>query len=454
MNWDEALTIINKSKPASNAPEKESGYYLISEVVNIFLYSDLLNMYRNIERSQKIVSSLGIEKMPEKPKMPTLKETREEIKTAKDKTMEKKREIEQISKEKSKEEEKEEKQVKQDIKQDIKIEEGIEKEEIKVKELPEEKQENVVIEQTDRLKNAMIFKKDIMGSESYKGLHVAIPTKEQADEEAKRRASSLISKDQELLNMSKSELSSRLVKLTTELLKEKQEQKRVLIKAEIEKIKAAIEGRQKQMPVEDQIEKIIKDDINKAIETIKAAANAQKGKLSDGELYNAVNETVNAYKEYLIFLHTKTVEYLKIPFKQVDYSAFDALVNEYKVKEMAKEEIKTGIEKKEMKEEVKEISENEQEIKPEIEEASKKQQEEQKEQILSKEEEVIKAINSMKEAQLLHELGARDRKTFYSYLRGEITKQEALKKAKIIFAIEMGLTKEQAESLINNNKEG
>ncbi|MEM4331151.1 MAG: hypothetical protein QXI89_00050, partial [Candidatus Anstonellales archaeon] len=153
-------------------------------------------------------------------------------------------------------------------------------------------------------------------------------------------------------------------------------------------------------------------------------------------LYEAIKAAANEYKDYLKTMHNAIIEMIKVPLKEPDYSSIDNLVNEYKPKE--KEE------KTEVKEEIVAMPIEETKEKKEIisEEVKQEQIVEEKK---TKREEIMEKINAMKEAQLLHELGAKDRKVFYSYLRGEISKQDAIKRAKQLIAIEMGMNEQEAK---------
>ncbi|MEM4296369.1 MAG: hypothetical protein QXP22_02170 [Candidatus Anstonellales archaeon] len=407
MNFNEALKIIKESKITSGKLEREQGSYLVQEEINVLLYADLLNIYQNIEKSQKLITAYG------KAAYANVKQQREaKIAEIKEKTQEEKVETKTEKPEYGKEQKKEQKE-------EAKVAEKI------------ERMEKI---ETDNLKKEMPFKKDNMkdNMKEKPGLGLSIPKKEQALEEANKRVETLKTSYE---GLSKSQLSAKLIQLTTELLKEKQEQKRVVIKAEIEKIKALIEGKGKE-DNEKQIETMLKNDIEKAVNTIKAAANEQKQHMSEQELYEAIKAAANEYKDYLKTMHNAIIEMIKVPLKEPDYSSIDNLVNEYKPKE--KEE------KKEVKEEIVAMPIEETKEKKEIisEEVKQEQIVEEKK---TKREEIMEKINAMKEAQLLHELGAKDRKVFYSYLRGEISKQDAIKRAKQLIAIEMGMNEQEAK---------
>ncbi|MEM4331506.1 MAG: hypothetical protein QXI89_01955, partial [Candidatus Anstonellales archaeon] len=207
MNFNEALKIIKESKITSGKLEREQGSYLVQEEINVLLYADLLNIYQNIEKSQKLITAYG------KAAYANVKQQREaKIAEIKEKTQEEKVETKTEKPEYGKEQKKEQKE-------EAKVAEKI------------ERMEKI---ETDNLKKEMPFKKDNMkdNMKEKPGLGLSIPKKEQALEEANKRVETLKTSYE---GLSKSQLSAKLIQLTTELLKEKQEQKRVVIKAEIEK---------------------------------------------------------------------------------------------------------------------------------------------------------------------------------------------------------------------------
>lgn len=391
MNYKEALKIIKACQPVNKVPEKETGFYLLSESVNQYLFADLLNIYYNIEKGQKLLtgygSSVQAKVVQPKEKEMEIKEKTEvkEIKQEKEIEKAKTEIVEKVEKSKADE-------VKKGIKEEKKEEKAIEikKEEIKPITLEEIK-----------AKKEIEFKKE----KEVATFKIEVPSRENALREAEERVKSLTKTE----SVSKAELSAKLVKLTTEMIREKQADRKIMLKTEIERIKEMIkaidEGKQVKEDVNKAIETMIKADVEKAVSTLKTITEANREKVPYAILYKTLEEAVNGYREYLSVLHAEIIKKTNASVALPSYKELYDLLDHYK--ELGKLEVEKGKSKEEIKEK----------------------------------------INNMKEAVLLHELSLKDKKTFLAYTKGEITKEEALKRAKIILAVNLGLSEDEARKM-------
>ncbi len=374
MNYKEALKIIKACQPVNKVPEKETGFYLLSESVNQYLFADLLNIYYNIEKGQKLLTGYGssVQAKVVQPKEKEMEKAKTEI-------------VEKVEKPKVEE-------VKKGIKE--------EKKEEKVIEMKKEEIKPISLEEI-KAKKEIDFKKE----KEVATFKIEVPSKENALREAEERVKSLTTTG----SISKAELSAKLVKLTTEMIREKQADRKIMLKTEIERIKEMIkaidEGKQVKEDVNKAIETMIKTDIEKAVSTLKTITEANREKVPYAILYKTLEDAVNGYREYLSVLHAEIIKKTNASVALPSYKELYELLDHYK--ELGKLEGEKGKSKEEIKEK----------------------------------------INNMKEAVLLHELSLKDKKTFLAYTKGEITKEEALKRAKIMMAVNLGLSEDEARKM-------
>jgi myosin heavy subunit len=399
MNYKEALKIIKACQPVNKVPEKETGFYLLSENVNQYLFADLLNIYYNIEKGQKILTGYGSSVQAKvaqpKEKEMEIKEKKEvkEIKQEKEIEKAKTEIVEKVEKPKVEE-------VKKGIKEEKKEEKAIEIKKEKAIEMKKEEIKPITLEEI-KAKKEIEFKKE----KEVATFKIEVPSRENALREAEERVKSLTKTE----SVSKSELSAKLVKLTTEMIREKQADRKIMLKTEIERIKEMIkaidEGKQVKEDVNKAIETMIKADIEKAVSTLKTITEANREKVPYAILYKTLEEAVNGYREYLTVLHSEIIKKTNASVALPSYKELYDLLDHYK--ELGKLEVEKGKSKEEIKEK----------------------------------------INNMKEAVLLHELSLKDKKAFLAYTKGEITKEEALKRAKIILAVNLGLSEDEARKM-------
>ncbi len=275
----------------------------------------------------------------------------------------------------------------------------------------------------------LIFKKEEGEAEIVKpllGLHV--PQTGEAEALAVKRVEALKGSGKAL---SLSEMSKQLIILTQQLLREKDAEKRATIREQIshlkEQIKAARSGKQvKTESIEVRLKKLMKDDVDRAVSEVKSALKIYDGLEDRAHVCKETKKAIDAYINYLESLHAAYIKQAGIKAANlsqfIDYSLLNEIV----------EECRKG--SKESKEGTAERTEGEAGRSLKKEEEESKQGESEKSSV----DVIKKRLASMREAQLLHELSVRDRDSFLSYIRGELPKTDALKKAKLLIVQDMG----------------
>ncbi len=489
MNFGESIDLLNKMKVISAEPPPEKGEFYIREYLYRDKYGESLALLKSITKAYKLKTKYSekavIEptkpsedkKLPKQAKVPKNVEVKETVSKKEKSIIPIKESIE-----------KNQKQVEEAIKKPVKektpnVEELFEGPEsnaekivpTKPKDIKAELNEELTVEQPSNVnmdEEAIGFKKEeVKDVKPLLGLD--IPTASEAEKLAEERIKSL---EKSAEPMSKDEISKRIISLTQKLLKERNSEEARAIKAEIAKLREMRKGNTSNANNEEELKKIMVDDMKHAIEEIIAAYHIYDGLEDKGKVSEELHKAVDAYVKYLKKLHEGYRKASGLNIK-IDYSDLINLpVNlgavesgvipgstlpeklEESYKEAQNEKINTDItenvekEKIEKEERVKKVSIDN----PPLQQNNSIQQEAVqpavKEETVKKEPSKVEKLKAkladMREAQLLHELGARDKKSFAAYIRGEIDKKEAINRAKRLIAEEEGLSDEEIEEVL------
>ncbi len=265
-------------------------------------------------------------------------------------------------------------------------------------------------------------------------------------------------------SFSKAELSKKLIELTRLFLKAKTRKEKEEIKAQILEVKHALKSKEgKTIDPLETLRERQKERVGKLISSLKM------------EVFELLESVRNSYKEALALAGKRKNLIEKIEkLKEEDIRVVEGNLEECigKLKdyflELHKKEITRLCEKlgKDPGKEIKEIEEGYEmlfkellmEVKEKIRglEAEGRDKEITKETLTStltstKIEELKKDLETWREGKWLHYLGEKNRKEFWKYIRGEMSKEEAIKKAKLIYienkAVELKLSEGEIKSL-------
>lgn len=303
------------------------------------------------------------------------------------------------------------------------------------------------------------------------------------DEAAKRNIEEIVKRYQQAGEINKSDLRRKMIELTRELFKEKSIDRKAELKAEIVELKKVIEQKEsgiKGMGIFDAVVKEQDEDLNNVISELLAAFNTNFDKVdneyrqaklvifddpamsaqadflfsSDLEsILSQMTRIIDAYLDYTMKVHVAELEHLR-GFGGVDNEQINKRVEYVRLNYPAKfDEVKNNIASTVNKRKPSAVTGAKQSLAP-APQATKEERvaaypakkpgpatypahpAEKKEEGR----EVLEEINKTHEGELLHYLSARDRRVFVSYVRGEISKEEAVKQAKILLAKERGVS--------------
>lgn len=296
------------------------------------------------------------------------------------------------------------------------------------------------------------------------------------DEAAKKKIEGVVKRYQQAGEINKSDVKRRMIELTRELFKEKSAERKAELKAEIVELKKVVEQKEAGRKGEGVFEALVKEQDEELSEILsgllgtfntnfdKVNNEYQQAKLvifedpsltaradsffsSDlNSIVSQMTRIIDAYSDYIIKVHVAELEHLKgfggvgdesiskrIEYVRLNYpSKFNEL----------KKNISSAIDKAKpsaaapVKEE--RITAAPPAEKPRL--PAYAPPAEKKEGAGEEARTVLDEISRMHEGELLHYLSSRDRRVFASYVRGEISKEEAAKQARILLAKERGVS--------------
>ncbi len=413
-------------------------------------YNDLVNKYRLMGKLEKIVGTIGIGKSVQKEEKI---EIPEEVKKTKAKKVLNLLENMGISKEEL-EKEKEKKEIREEI---IKEEVGKEKEghvslveELVKEDLKEEVGKEVLIEDEEtysKVKEGV----GISFIDNHKKPEILFNC-EGAVEKDKNIGEEIYNNYISTKRVSKADLSKKLVDLTRQFLKAQTRDERERIKQEIVEVKQALRSKEEKKKIEPfELLKSIHESnmskiLNKVEEDFVYAINREKERYEQALSLNPSQkdrERIEELKEedlrYIEEELEKTINNCISLMKEKCSKETKFLEEKIKKEFKGKGEMEKSIEErfKEIEEKIKAKIEElrgkketfkEMEMKEEVE--VEKGEKERKIDIV---EELLKEINSMGDSSWLHYLGTKNRRLFWKYVRGEMNKEDALKKAKELY---------------------
>ncbi|GEM_PF-2084074 len=366
----------------------------------------------------------------------------------------------------------------------------------------DEKKEEVLKLPEEKVKKpevSIFAKGEEMEEEEEKKLEVAVPYIDRheevviempkqlsipVDEAAKRKMEEVVKRYQQAGEINKSDVKRKMIELTRELFKEKSAERKAELKAEIVELKKVIEQKEAGMKGEGVLEAIVKEqeeDLNNIISEVLAAFNtnfdkinneyqqaklvifdnpamsAQADSLFSSDLESIllqITRIIDAYSDYTVKVHVAELEHLK-GFGGVDVGNISKRIEYVRLNYPAKfDELKKKIvstisraspsvakppspaPQPPAREERVAVAPPVEKPRPPVYAPPAESKEEAKEEAGD----VLEEINRMHEGELLHYLSARDRRVFVSYVRGEISKDEAVKQAKTLLAKERGVS--------------
>ncbi|MGB9719670.1 MAG: hypothetical protein ACPL06_03715 [Candidatus Anstonellales archaeon] len=361
----------------------------------------------------------------------------------------------------------------------------------------EERKEEVLKLPEEKIKKpeVPIFPKGEEMEEEEKKLEVAIPYIDSheevviempkqlsvpVDEAAKRKMEGIVKRYQQAGEINKSDVKRKMIELTRELFKEKSAERKAELKAEIVELKKVIEQKEAGRKSEGFFEAVVKeqdedlnnifswilttfntnfDKINNEYQQAKLvifddpAMSAKADSLFSSDLESIVlqmTRIIDAYSDYTTKVHVAELEHLKgfggvdtekigkrIEYVRLNYPLkFDELKrNIASTVSKAKPSAVAAPPSAQVREE-KKVAVPPAEPRPPV----YAPQAEKKEAAGGEAKNVLDEIGRMHEGELLHYLSSRDRRVFISYVRGEISKEEAVKQARILLAKERGVS--------------
>lgn len=358
-----------------------------------------------------------------------------------------------------------------------------------------EKREEVLKLPEEKVKKpeGPIFAKGEEMEEEEKKLEVAVPYIEgheeiviempkqlsvSVDEAAKRKVEEIVKRYQQAGEINKSDVRRKMIELTRELFKEKSIDRKAELKAQIVELKKVIEQKEagiKGKGIFDAVVKEQDEDLNNVISELLATFNTNFDKVnneyrqaklvifddpvmsaqadflfsSDLEsILSQMTKIIDAYLDYTMKVHVAELEHLR-GFGGVDSEQINKRIEYLRLSYPPKfDRVKNDIVSTVNKRKPSAVTGAKQSLAP----APKAMGEEGMATYPAEkpgpatypahpaEREVLEEINKTHEGELLHYLSARDRRVFVSYVRGEISKEEAVKQAKILLAKERGVS--------------
>lgn len=302
------------------------------------------------------------------------------------------------------------------------------------------------------------------------------------DEAAKRKIEEVVKRYQQAGEINKSDVRRKMIELTRELFKEKSIDRKAELKAEIVELKKVIEQKEAGIKGKGIFEAVVKEqdeDLTNVISELLATFNTNFDKVSNeyqqaklvifedpamiaqadflfssdlGSILFQMTRIIDAYSDYITKVHVAELEDLR-GFGGVDAEQINKRIEYVRLNYPQKfDELKKNITSTVNKRKPSAVTT----VKPSPAPAPQATREEGVAAYPAEkpkppaypahpaekkgEREVLEEINRMHEGELLHYLSARDRRVFVSYVRGEISKEEAVKQAKILLAKENGVS--------------
>jgi hypothetical protein len=363
-------------------------------------------------------------------------------------------------------------------------------------EKPEEKKEEVLKLPEEKIKKpeVQIFAKGEEMEEEEKKLEVAVPYIDSheevviempkqlsvpVDEAAKKKIEGVVQRYQQAGEINKSDVKRKMIELTRELFREKSAERKAELKAQIVELKKIIEEKEAERKGEGIYEAVVREqeeDLNNILSGLLATFNTNFDKVNNeyqqaklvifddpvmgakaDELFSSdlnsiltqMIRIVDAYSDYITKVHVAELEHLK-GFGGVDSEKINKRIEYVRLNYPSKfEKLKTQISSavsraKPMPSAQPKVERGEGKVvatqpvqRPQPSPARPIEEKEEKKEAGK---EVLEEISRMHEGELLHYLSSRDRRTFLSYVRGEISKEEAVKQARILLAREKGVS--------------
>ncbi|MEM4707058.1 MAG: hypothetical protein QXL47_00420 [Candidatus Anstonellales archaeon] len=359
---------------------------------------------------------------------------------------------------------------------------------------PEKKEEVLKLpEEKIKKHEGLIFPKgEEMEEEEEKKLEVAVPyihSHEEiiiempkqlsvpVDEAAKKKIESVLKRYQQAGEINKSDLKRRMIELTRELFKEKSAERKAELKAEIVELKKMIEQKEAEKRGEGVFEALMKEqdeELNEVLSGLLGTFNTNFDKvnneyqqaklvifedpsltakadslfLSDlDSILSQMTRIIDAYLDYIVKVHVAELEHLK-GFGGVDAESINKRVEYVRLNYPSRfDELKKSIHstinkaKPSAKPATPAPAREERVVSaPPVERPGPSAPPAEKKEEALEGKDVLDEISRMHEGELLHYLSARDRRIFVSYVRGEISKEEAVRQARILLAKERGVS--------------
>ena len=300
------------------------------------------------------------------------------------------------------------------------------------------------------------------------------------DEAARKKIEAIVQRHQQAGEINKSDLKRKMVELTRELFKEKSAERKAELKAQIVELKKIIEQKEAERKGEGIFEAVVKEqeeDMNEIISGLLATFNTNFDKVNNeyqqaklvifddpemsakadslfssdlDSILTQITKIINLYSDYIIKVHVAELEHLK-GFGGVSADNIDKRIEYVRLNYPSKfDELKIQISSIISKAKPKASPEPSPPVKEEkaLAPPPEKPQpytptpplREEKKVPADEIKSILDEINMMHEGELLHYLSSRDRRFFVSYVRGEISKEDAVKQAKILLAKERGVS--------------
>jgi len=356
--------------------------------------------------------------------------------------------------------------------------------------------EHIILkEEKIKKQEAPIFAKGEEMEEEEKKLKVAVPYVDSheevvieipnqlsvpVDEAARKKIEAIVQRHQQAGEINKSDLKRKMVELTRELFKEKSAERKAELKAQIVELKKIIEQKEAERKGEGIFEAVVKEqeeDMNEIISGLLATFNTNFDKVNNeyqqaklvifddpemsakadslfssdlDSILTQITKIINLYSDYIIKVHVAELEHLK-GFGGVSADNIDKRIEYVRLNYPSKfDELKIQISSIISKAKPKASPEPSPPVKEEkaLAPPPEKPQpytptpplREEKKVPADEIKSILDEINMMHEGELLHYLSSRDRRFFVSYVRGEISKEDAVKQAKILLAKERGVS--------------